>query len=104
MNRIEREKKTVSAMIAIYCRAHHAGRWDEGGLCESCRELQSYAFDRLDRCPFGQEKSTCADCEVHCYRPTMRERAKQVMRYAGPRMLGRHPWLAIRHLIDGWRK
>ena len=28
---------------------------------------------------------------------------KQVMRYAGPRMLWRHPILAIRHLLDGQR-
>jgi hypothetical protein len=28
---------------------------------------------------------------------------RDVMRYAGPRMLTRHPWLAIAHLIDGQR-
>jgi hypothetical protein len=33
----------------------------------------------------------------------MRERVTAVMRYAGPRMLLRHPWLALRHLLDGLR-
>jgi len=28
----------------------------------------------------------------------------QVMRYAGPRMLLRHPLLAVRHLLDERRK
>jgi len=26
------------------------------------------------------------------------------MRFAGPRMLARHPYLAIRHLLDDWRE
>jgi hypothetical protein len=26
------------------------------------------------------------------------------MRYAGPRMMARHPYLALMHLIDGRRK
>jgi hypothetical protein len=33
----------------------------------------------------------------------MRERAREVMRYAGPRMLRRHPWLALMHLFDTLR-
>jgi hypothetical protein len=33
----------------------------------------------------------------------MRQKVRQVMRYAGPRMLLRHPVLAIRHLLDGKR-
>jgi hypothetical protein len=31
----------------------------------------------------------------------MRERVREVMRYAGPKMLTRHPVLAIGHIIDG---
>ena len=27
-----------------------------------------------------------------------------IMRYAGPRMLFRHPYLAIAHQLDGFRK
>jgi hypothetical protein len=33
----------------------------------------------------------------------MRDQIKQVMRYAGPRMLFRHPILTIRHFIDARR-
>jgi hypothetical protein len=33
----------------------------------------------------------------------MRERVRAVMRYAGPRMLLRHPILAVLHLLDGMR-
>jgi hypothetical protein len=40
-------------------------------------------------------------CPVHCYQPRMRESIREVMRYAGPRMLTRHPFLAVAHLIEG---
>jgi hypothetical protein len=95
--RIAREKSTIRAMIAIFCRAHHGGAH---ALCPECEELLNYAFCRLDRCPFGADKPTCARCPIHCYKPALRERVKAVMRYAGPRMLLRHPILAVRHLLD----
>ena len=96
--RIRREKQTVTAMIDIYCRDQHGTRSD---LCPECAALQSYAMQRLERCPFGEEKSTCANCTIHCYRPAMREQIRVVMRYAGPRMIWRHPVLAVRHVLDG---
>ncbi|MGD9253904.1 MAG: nitrous oxide-stimulated promoter family protein [Holophagae bacterium] len=94
--RLRRERKTVRAMVAMYC-AHHHGR---DGLCDECVELADYAERRLDRCPYGGGKPACTKCPIHCYRPEARERMREVMRFAGPRMLWRHPYLAIRHLLD----
>jgi len=34
----------------------------------------------------------------------MREQVKEMMRYAGPRMLFKHPGYAILHMLDGFRK
>ncbi len=95
--RIAREKKTVGAMIAIYCRDRHSTK---RGPCADCAGLLDYARRRLDGCPFGEEKPTCGRCPVHCYRPAQRERIIAVMRHAGPRMITRHPILAIGHLRD----
>ena len=95
MESLEIERKTVHAMIRIYCRAHHKGE----PLCISCAELQSYVDERLEKCPFGMEKPTCKDCRVHCYRPEMREQIRDVMRFAGPRMLFYHPILTLRHFL-----
>lgn len=95
--RVAREWKTIQAMIRIYCRNLHGKR---GALCEECEELRLYAERRLEKCPFADEKPTCVKCPVHCYEAGMRERVRQVMRYSGPRMLLRHPILAIRHLRD----
>ncbi len=95
--RIAREKRTVAAMIAIYCRDQHL---TERGLCADCAGLLEYAKRRLGRCQYGEEKPTCGKCSIHCYRPAEREKITAVMRHAGPRMITRHPILAIRHLRD----
>jgi hypothetical protein len=104
--RMARELRTIDAMIRLYCRDQHRpvdGRGAQA-LCAECQELLDYARARLERCPFQEDKTTCAKCPVHCYRPAMRERIRVVMRYAGPRMLLRHPLLAVRHLLDGRRE
>ncbi|MHB8079192.1 MAG: nitrous oxide-stimulated promoter family protein [Candidatus Krumholzibacteriia bacterium] len=98
--RRRRELVTVQAMIGLYCRAHHGGG---AAPCAECRELLQYARQRSDRCPYGAGKPTCVNCPVHCYAPAMRERVRTVMRYAGPRLVWRHPLLALWHLLDGRR-
>ncbi len=98
--RLARELRTIDAMIRLYCREQHGA---PDALCPECQELLAYARLRLDKCPFQEGKTTCAKCPVHCYKPAMRERVRLVMRYAGPRMLYRHPLLAARHLLDGRR-
>jgi hypothetical protein len=97
--RLAREWKTMEAMIRLYCRDQHP----EHGLCPDCCQLMEYARMRLERCRFGSEKPTCANCPVHCYQPARREQIKAVMRYAGPRVLWRYPWLSARHWLDSFR-
>jgi hypothetical protein len=100
--RIKREKETIKNMVQIYCKAHHNPKKHE--LCPECIEFLEYAFLRLDKCPFQEEKSTCGKCLVHCYQPQMRKKAKKIMRYSGPRMLLHSPGLALHHLFDGRKK
>jgi hypothetical protein len=95
--RIEREKVTVRHMIRLYCHHHHH---PEGNLCEDCQGLLEYAHQRVDKCIFGEDKPVCAECKVHCYKKDMREKVREVMRFSGPRMIFRHPVLAIMHLYD----
>lgn len=100
--RLARELQTLTAMIELHCRDAHG---TTNALCEHCAGLLAYATRRLDRCVFGDDKPTCANCKVHCYKAEKREQVRQVMRYAGPRMLTKHPILALRHLfIDGRRE
>lgn len=99
--RMKRERKTIGYMVDIYCKNHH-GTKDEN--CSECSHFKEYAFMRLDNCPFQDKKSTCGKCLIHCYKPDMKEKAKIVMRYAGPRMLLHHPSLSLHHVWDARRK
>ena len=98
--RIKREGNTVKAMIDMYCHKHHSS----AELCSECSALLEYARKCLDKCPFQEGKTTCIKCSVHCFKPVMRERIKEVMRYSGPRMIYRHPIVVTLHLIDSRRK
>jgi hypothetical protein len=101
--RLRRELTTIGAMVQIYCRDHHD--WEApAGVCPDCSELLVYAEKRLDLCPFQQDKPTCGNCTIHCYKQDMRDKVRKVMRYSGPKMIFRHPVLAIFHLLDGRKK
>lgn len=99
---LTREFLTITKMAGIYCDANHAAR--KGELCSECADFVDYAEVRLQKCPYGDDKPTCANCPIHCYKPARREQAKAIMRYAGPRMILRHPLLAISHKLDGLRR
>jgi hypothetical protein len=101
--RMTREARTLEAMIGMYCHGQHGTRGET--LCADCTDLLAYAGARLAKCPLQEHKTTCAKCPVHCYKRDRREQIRAVMRYAGPRMMFRHPILAFYHLvIDGRRK
>lgn len=106
--KILQEKKTLQLMIALYCHKKHQTRAsglpaDAKALCAACRDLEAYALARLTYCRYGEQKSTCEKCPTHCYRKDYKAQIKQVMRFAGPRMLLYHPLLAIGHLIRNLR-
>ena len=97
----EREKKVVALMIRLYCRKQHGGKAE---LCSECKTLTEYAELRSDKCPFMENKTFCSNCRVHCYKPDMREKIREVMRFSGPRMILYHPIMAIRHVIESKRE
>lgn len=99
MNKVEKkrlkEQQTIEKMILLYCKKnHHTSK-----LCPECQKLLDYAKARSRRCPFMEEKTFCAHCKVHCYKPEMRERIRQVMRYSGPRMLIYDSKTALWHML-----
>ena len=93
----EKEKEVVTLMIRLYCRKKHGTKT---GLCTECADLAEYACDRSDHCPFMENKTYCSNCKVHCYKPDMREKIREVMRFSGPRMMLYHPVMAVKHLVS----
>ena len=99
------EADVMTEMIALYCRGqNHAHRVQEfraegiPALCPDCQRLLEYARTRIIRCPRMDVKSFCSACPVHCYTADMRTRIREVMRWSGPRMLLRHPFMTLRHI------
>jgi predicted amidophosphoribosyltransferase len=95
--RLSRERHTIQVMIEIHCREQHHPM---DSLCAECQGLLTYTRQRIDKCPYQVNKPTCAKCPIHCYKPAMREQVRQVMRYAGPRMIIHYPMLAVLHSWD----
>ena len=93
------ELETIIAMTSIYCGDHHSQ-----AECQSCAEFIEHAKQKLDRCVYGDKKPACKKCPIHCYKPDKREQARIIMRYSGPKMLFKHPLLAIKHLIKATKK
>lgn len=93
----EQEKATVGLMIKIYCHGKHQTK--KGELCPECKELTDYCNVRTEKCPFMETKTFCSACSVHCYAKDKKEKIREVMRYAGPRMLLYHPILAVKHAV-----
>lgn len=111
-SRIRREKKTIRAMIALFCKHHHqpvphdrparSAARPRAYLCADCRAIYEYALFRLDHCPFKEAKPACGRCRIHCYQAEQRAAIRAIMRFAGPRMLLCHPFLTVAHLADGF--
>lgn len=92
--KIRKEKEIVSKMIRIYCKKKHHRKV----LCAECQDLNNYAIRRLSLCQFGEQKTACAKCPIHCYKQDYRQKIKEIMRYSGPWMLLYHPIESIRHI------
>ncbi len=97
MNADKKEQKTIIAMIDIYCRGNHKG---QPHPCPDCTSLLNYAKTRIEKCPWGAMKPTCARCTIHCYEKLKREQIITIMRFSGPKMAIRHPFLTLLHLLS----
>lgn len=84
-------------MIEIYCNGNHDTQASE--LCDECLELAEYADFKLKNCKFGDKKPVCGKCTVHCYKPEMREKIREVMRYSAPKMIYKHPVMLLKYAI-----
>jgi len=99
--KLEREKVTIQKMVKIYCDGHHK---PDGELCTECQDLLEYAVDCVVHCPYGEEKPACGLCRINCFLKDRYTKISSVMRYAGPRMLFKHPILAFSHIYDAVRR
>ena len=95
--RREMEKESLTMMTEIYCNGNH--NTAKGELCDRCSEFVKYACERTDKCPFMETKTFCSACKIHCYNKEWRPYVKEVMKYAGPRIMLHHPVVGTLHGI-----
>jgi len=97
--RVAKDAKVLLKFIGIYCRENHIKQGVEAvkdGLCTECSELLEYALKRNEKCPLDP-KPKCKDCEVHCYKPEMRAKIRQVMKFSGIYLFKRGHFYYIFH-------
>lgn len=112
-----KDTRLLGDFTGIFCRGKHGtttrGPLDSPGfelgvygktppvVCAECADLLRYAERRRAFCP-KDPKPFCSHCDTHCYSPEMRERMREVMRYAGPRsLLHGHAVDGVKHLLEG---
>lgn len=95
--RRDTEKHIFERMSLLYCRGHK----HEKVPCDNCSKVIKYAQQRIDACKFGDNKTFCSKCTIHCFKLEMREEVRKIMRYSGPRMVFYHPVEVIKHLLLG---
>ena len=72
--RRDREKRTISQMVALYCADNHdaAARTETAhcgeAVCPGCASIDAYAVLRTERCRKMDVKTSCDECEHHCYK------------------------------------
>jgi len=87
---IAERKRNMGSMIDLYCRKKHSEC-----LCDDCRELKEYAFERIESCMNNKSRIKCTGCPGRCYRSDMRDRIQEVVRFSRPRMI-LHPGILLK--------
>ncbi len=94
--KFEGEVKTLKKFFELHCKHKHQNRKDhirilsyndkeyqvELNLCDDCKKLIDYSFDRLLDCPHDI-KPRCRTCPAPCYDKKEWKSVASLMRYSG---------------------
>ena len=94
------EKDLIRWMISFYCKENHHSTKN---ICFDCEDLLKYAQERIEKCPHGENKPVCSQCEIHCYRKDKREKIKEVMRFSGPAVMRYKPLAGISYMLKKYK-
>ena len=95
----KKDIRLLGKFVEVYCDGKHrdavrSARFlpeDLGArrLCQECAAFLEYAIAKRLKCPLEAEKPTCKRCRIHCYDKPRREKVREVMGYAGRRLMMR---------------
>jgi hypothetical protein len=91
--------RLIGKFVEVYCNGKHQPReklpfnlpenLGERQLCDECADFMEYSVARRLKCPLEVEKPSCKHCRIHCYAPKQREKIREIMSYAGKKMMMR---------------
>ena len=95
----KKDIRLIGKFVEVYCAGKHGGAvrlpftlpeaLGQRQFCPECAELMSYAITRRRKCPLEAEKPTCKHCRIHCYAEAEREKMREIMSFAGRRLMMR---------------
>ena len=93
----KKDIRLLGKFTEVYCSGRHgdAARamvpLPEGlggrSLCPECAAFLEYAVTKRIKCPLEAEKPTCKHCRIHCYDQPRREKVREIMGYAGRKLM-----------------
>lgn len=103
MESITRQQKKdirlIGKFVEVYCAGKHRAAEQtriilpaglgERRLCPDCASFFEYAMAKRLKCPLEAEKPSCKHCRIHCYDKPHREKVREIMAYAGRRLMMR---------------
>jgi hypothetical protein len=91
--------RLIGKFVEVYCSGKHGGAerspfalpadMGERSLCPECAAFLHYAITKRLKCPLESEKPSCKHCRIHCYDRPRREKVREIMSYAGRRLMMR---------------
>jgi hypothetical protein len=103
MDTISRQQKKdirlLAKFVEVFCHAKHGAdeqtpvalpaELGERHLCTECAGFLEYAIYKRLKCPLEAEKPTCKNCRIHCYDTERRAKVREIMAFAGRRLMMR---------------
>jgi hypothetical protein len=98
-SRQKKDIRLIGKFVEVYCSGKHEksvrksvvlpSGLAERIICPDCEAFFEYAVTKRMRCPLEAEKPTCKHCRIHCYDKQRREKVREIMSYAGRRLMMR---------------
>ncbi len=96
-SRQKKDIRLLAKFVEVYCTGNHRTAehaplvLPEGlgkrSLCPECTSFLEYGISKRLKCPLEAEKPTCKNCRIHCYDKQRREKVREIMAYAGRKLM-----------------
>lgn len=93
----KKDIRVLGKFVEVYCSGKHRAAEQapvalpagigERSLCPECASFLEYAVTKRLKCPLEADKPICKHCRIHCYDRQHREKVREIMSYAGRKLV-----------------